>query len=280
MKKSDKEMIGCVLSEGNLLADKQATFNEQYIIKANDVLYGLLSEIMAFGDMVLTSPLKLEILSKMRSELSKVHKIKTQKNTPDLLVIVKFIVRTNRKNAHVYARVIDMAYRSNVIPEELPEFIKKNGGIDRIRESNADLEAVNKRKDLDEKKLKFIKALLDEKAKTPFTSFDISKEFQSRVHDSRGASLFFYPICVQVMGGYKVVGVIPMDYDFEDKILERVYIDLNSKSYCDDVEKSQIARAKEIISPEYQLRLKEERERIDADRRAKIQEENKLKLAA
>ena len=48
MKKSDKMAIGQVLCEGDLLAQKQADFNENYIVKANDVLYGLLADIMAF----------------------------------------------------------------------------------------------------------------------------------------------------------------------------------------------------------------------------------------
>ncbi len=279
MKKNDKEIVGCVLSEANLLANKQAEFNENFIVKGNDVLYKLLSEIMSFCSGVINSPLRLEILSKMKVDLSKLHNIKTQKNTPDLLVIVKFIVRTNRKNAHVYSRVIDMALRSKITPEDLPDFIKKNGGVDRIRESNVDLAAVVKRKELDQKKISFIAELLNQKLSTPYAEFSITKEYRSQVHDSQGASSFFYPICVNVMGGYKIVGVVPMDFDFEEKILDRVYLDLSSKNMYSEVEIQQIARAKEVISPEYQLKIKIERERQAEERLSKKQKEDKLRLA-
>jgi hypothetical protein len=280
MKKSDKVVIGQVLSEGDLLAQKQADFNENYIVKANDVLYGLLADIMAFGDMVLTSPHKQGILSQMRTVLSKEHKIKTQKNSPDVLIIVKFVVRTNRKNAHVYARVLDLAYKSDVMPNELPDFIREHGGIDRIRESNVNLEASAKKKVKDEWGLKFIKALLNVKADAPIAQFTIPQEWRSRVHDSMGAGSFLYPICVNSLGGYKVVGVVPMDFDFEKQILERVYIDLGSKGSYSDADKAQIARAKEIISPAYQLKLQEERDRAAEEHRAKKQAAQQLALAA
>lgn len=280
MKQSRKVMINQVLSEGDLLAQQQANFYENYIVKANDVLYRLLADLMRYSDQVLGSDSKLEILSQMRSTLSKKYQIKVQKNTPELTVIVKYVVRTNRKNAHVYARVLDMAYRQDVMADELEDFIRKNGGIDRIRESNTNLEAVSKKKAKGEQELKFIKALLNEKSATPITEFSIPQEWSSKVHDSQGVSQFFYPICVRRMGEFKVVGVVPMDLEFEKQILERVYIDLGSKGFYSEAEKEQIDRAKEIISPAYQLKLQEERDLAAAEHRAKKQAAQQLALAA
>ena len=279
MKQSEKVVIEQVLCEGNVLAEKQTDFNENYIIKANDVLYSLLADLMAFADMVMVSPYKHSILSKMREVLSKKYKIKTQRNSSDILILVKYVVRTNRKNAHVYARVLDLAYKSDVMPNELPDFIRENGGIDRIRESNVCIEASAKKKTRDEFSIKFIKALLNEKVASPITELSIPAEWRAQVHDSKGISDFFYPICANVLGGYKVVGVIPMDLDFEKQILERVFVDLNSKSAVSDLEKTQIDRAKEIISPEYQLKIQEQRERAAQDHRAKKQSAQPLALA-
>nr|WP_315127824.1 hypothetical protein [uncultured Polynucleobacter sp.] len=276
MKKNGKLLVEQVLSEGDLLAQQQVDFYDSYIVKANDVLYGLLADLMRYSDQVLGSDYKLEILSKMRSTLSTKHNIKVQRNTPDLTIIVKYVVRTNRKNAHVYARVLDMAYRQDVMADELEDFIRQNGGIDRIRESNTNLEAVTKKKAKGEHELKFIKALLDEKAATPITEFSIPLEWSSKVHDSMGVGAFFYPICKRVLGGYKVVGVVPMDMDFEKQILSRVFIDLGSKSSYSEADKQQIARAKEVISPAYQLKMQEERDKADQENRAKKQAAQEL----
>lgn len=280
MKKSMKVVIEQVLSEGDFLAQQQADFYESYIVKANDVLYGLLADLMRYSDQVLGSDAKLEILSKMRSTLSVKHKIKVQKNTPELTIIVKYVVRTNRKNAHVYARVLDMAYRQDVMADELEDFIRQNGGIDRIRESNTNLEAVTKKKARAQHELNFIKALLSEKEATPIAEFSIPQERSSQVHDSKGVSEFFYPICKRVLGGYKVVGIVPMDFDFENQVLERVFTDLGSKSSYSEIDKQQIARAKEVVSPAYQLKLQQERDIAAAEHRARKQASTQLAIAA
>jgi len=280
MKQSRKVMINQVLSEGDFLAQQQVDFYENYIVKANDVLYGLLAELMRYSDQVLGSDSKLEILSKMRSTLSKKYQIKVQKNTPELTIIVKYVVRTNRKNAHVYARVLDIAYRQDVMADELEDFIRQNGGIDRIRESNANLEAVAKKKARNEQKLNFIRALMREKVSMPISEFQIPMEWSSEIHDSGGVSEFFYPVCVRVPGGFKVVGVVPMDMDFENEVLNRVYIDLNSKTTCSEVDKQQITAAKQAISPEYLQSLKEERQLKDEKQRAQKLANQQLALVA
>ena len=280
MKKKGKLLVEQVLSEGDLLAQQQVDFYDNYIVKANDVLYGLLAELMRYSDQVLGSDYKLEILSKMRSTLSTKHHIKVQKNTPDLTIIVKYVVRTNRKNAHVYARVLDMAYRQDVMADELEDFICQNGGIDRIRESNVNLEGVQKRKSEDEGRAKLVKALLNIKAETPMAEFRIPDEWTSQVHDSHGVGSFLYPICAKVDGIYKVVGIVPMDYEFEEQILKRVIVDIGSKGGYSEIEKQQFAKAKEMISPAYQLKIQEERDRVDEQRRAKKLALQPLPMAA
>ena len=269
MQKNEKLLVEQVLCEGDVLAQNQADFYENYIVKANDVLYRLLSDLMRYSDQILGSDYKLEILSKMRSTLSTKHNIKVQKNTPDLTIIVKYVVRTNRKNAHVYARVLDMAYRQDVMADELEDFIRQNGGINRIRESNTNLDGVQKRKNKDESRVNLVRALLNIKVETPIAEFGIPGEWTSQVHDSHGVGSFLYPICAKVDGIYKVVGIVPMDYEFEEQILKRVIVDIGCKGSYSEIEKQQFAKAKEMISPAYQLKIQEERDRVDAEYRAK-----------
>ena len=193
---------------------------------------------------------------------------------------MKYVVRTNRKNAHVYARVLDMAYRQDVMADELEDFIRQNGGIDRIRESNVNLEGVQKRKSEDEGRAKLVKALLNIKVETPIAEFRIPNEWSSQVHDSHGVGSFLYPICARVDGIYKVVGIVPMDYEFEGEILKRVMVDIGSKGSYSEIEKQQFAKAKEMISPAYQLKIQEERDRVDEERRAKKLALQPLPMAA
>ena len=280
MKKGLKIVIDQILSQGDALSAKQDDFYGKYVMQANFDLYDLLADIMRFSDSILLSSSKIEIIAQMRSVLSTKHNIKTQKNSSDLMIIVKYVVRTSRKTAHVYARVLGIAYREDIMADELAEFIRQNGGIDRIRESNADIQAVADKKARDEQELNFIKALLKEKTANPITDLQIPREWTSEVHDSKGVSDFFYPICVPVYGGYKVVGVIPMDQDFEDKVLSRVFIDLHSKSTCSEIEKQQIANAKKAISPDYLQKIKEDRDRKAKEYQARILADKQLALDA
>ena len=121
---------------------------------------------------------------------------------------------------------------------------------------------------------------MEVKAATPITEFSIPHEWSSQVHDSKGVSEFFYPICKYVQGEYKIVGIIPMDLDFESQVLERVFMDLVSKGAYSEVDRQQIARAKEIISPAYQLKIQEDRDRAAEEYRARKQAAHQLALAA
>jgi hypothetical protein len=47
---------------------------------------------------------------------------------------VRYVVRTGRKTAHVYGRTIQTAIDAGVTADELPDYIRSNGGIDAIRQ--------------------------------------------------------------------------------------------------------------------------------------------------
>jgi hypothetical protein len=71
-----------------------------------------------------------------------------------------------------------------------------------------------------------------------------------------------------------------MDYEFEEQILKRVIVDIGSKGSYSEIEKQQFAKAKEMISPAYQLKIQEERDRVDEQRRAKKLALQPLPMAA
>jgi hypothetical protein len=79
-------------------------------------------------------------VKEMRSKLKSDFGIKTQANSRTSSIVVRYIVRSNRKTAHVYGRVIEVAIANKVTPEELPGFISDRGGIEEIRLSVASAE--------------------------------------------------------------------------------------------------------------------------------------------
>ena len=96
--------IANVLATGNALAIKHDDYFETYITKGNDALNVLLTELMEFAETVFASTDVEAVIKALRTKLKNSYDIKVQKNSNDIAVIVRYITRTNRKNAHVYGR--------------------------------------------------------------------------------------------------------------------------------------------------------------------------------
>ena len=121
------------ISLGDELSQRHGVYVDEYVHKANDVLYALLGDVLQFAmDIFQTGDAEV-VVENLRKTLRTKHNIKTQKNTPQLTVIVRYVVRTSRKTAHVYSKALQVAIDNNVSPADLPEFIKQHGGIDRLR---------------------------------------------------------------------------------------------------------------------------------------------------
>lgn len=127
--------VNSVLRKGDAIAEKyEASEASKVDFKNNSrqVTYDLLVEVMAYVEELNKRTDVSDVLDTMRWELRKKWKIKTQDNTSDLGVIVKYITRTKRKNAHMYARVLDEAFKHNANSGNLLIYIEQRGGINKI----------------------------------------------------------------------------------------------------------------------------------------------------
>ena len=149
MSKNKQIQISSIISQAEVLAKQHEIFTDKHVTKANEELYVLLSEIMSVCMQVEASAISDNIINQMRKTLSNVYEIKTQKNSRASSIVVRYVIRTNRKTAHIYGRVIETAILNSIKPVNLPEFIRSKGGIDAIRkavvntETKKQAEAVN-----------------------------------------------------------------------------------------------------------------------------------------
>ncbi len=219
-----------VLIEGDQIADQEATFHKRFVLKANAELYKLLQIIMAYAEKILARKDSKNIVASMRHSLKYSHRINTQANTPELSIIVRFVTRTNRKNACVYARVIKKAIADGVKSSDLIAYIEKHKGIDKIR-SKAVANASSQPKVLSEQDIKDTKFLVDfgttflsklVESGTTLGTLELQKKYYSTIRDASSFSNYTYFACDYVDGKYVVVDVVPVDPDFEPVILERI----------------------------------------------------------
>jgi len=131
--KSNKTLVLSLIAEADLVAKEHVNYHEQYVVSANEVLYKLLANILQVCIDVKTSGESARVVKEMRSKLKSDYGIKTQANSRASSIVVRYIVRSSRRTAHVYGRVIEVAMANNITAEELPDFIRDRGGIEEIR---------------------------------------------------------------------------------------------------------------------------------------------------
>ena len=139
-KGSNKTLILSLIAEADEVAKEHESYHEQYVVSANEVLYKLLANMLQVCLDVEASGETARVVKEMRGKLKSDYGIKTQANSRASSIVVRYIVRSSRRTAHVYGRVIEVAMANNITADQLPDFIRDRGGIEEIRLSvtNAD----------------------------------------------------------------------------------------------------------------------------------------------
>ena len=139
-KGSNKTLILSLIAEADEVAKEHENYHEQYVVSANEVLYKLLANMLQVCLGVEASGETARVVKEMRGKLKSDYGIKTQANSRASSIVVRYIVRSSRRTAHVYGRVIEVAMANNITADQLPDFIRDRGGIEEIRLSvtNAD----------------------------------------------------------------------------------------------------------------------------------------------
>lgn len=133
--KSNKTLVLSLIAEADVVANEHEIYHEQYVTRANETLYKLLASMLKVCLDIEASGESVRVVKEMRSKLLADYGLKTQANSRMSAIVVRYIVRSGRKTAHVYGRVIEVALANNITPEQLPDFIREKGGIEEIRTS-------------------------------------------------------------------------------------------------------------------------------------------------
>lgn len=207
-----------LISQAKELAEEHELFHEQFVVGGRKALYAMLAKMLGLVKKFDASVDKVELISLMRQELQENHGIRTQENTSDIAVIVRYITRADRKTTHVYARAIESALESGTQAEYFPAFLEHHGGIERIRAvgvSEVQHDMVEQRaNERAEQALAFLRA----RTEIPFASFDAPKQFEGMYSNS---CEFEYVICCQVGGEYRVIGKLPAEIEVENYAIKQ-----------------------------------------------------------
>ena len=220
-----------LIAQADDLAIEHESFNAKYIVGGRIALYELLGKIYALSIKLDSAIDKAEQVEIMRSVLAERYGIRTQDNTSDLTVLIRYITRADRKNAHVYARTIESARESGVLPKNMVGFIEHHGGIERIRACGVDM--ANEQEVESEEKISLAYDFLSAKAEIPFATFGVPHQFKELTSES---CAYEFLICSRVGKDYRVIGKVPDNLDFENAAIKRF-----ANTLCQDLTKARIA---------------------------------------
>ena len=215
-----------VLKTGDVLAIKHTDYYDTYITKSNEVLSDLLTEIMEYAEMVFASSDVDAVIKAIRNALKNSYGIKVQKNSNIIAIIVRYVTRTNRKNAHVYARAIKLAFDAGKTSAELANFIEENGGVSKIREKNVNAAAVDL-KEMQAHGIKFytLSWLMDLAENNVIATFKVDEKRNVELGEMARGGYFNYMICKSIGNNeYAVIDAVgQVDDKFEEIMCKRFF---------------------------------------------------------
>ena len=220
--KREKEVTQ-VITDCDLLAAKNKSYENDFISRGNQALYDLLQGMYGMALHLDKSDFKYEIIAKMRDVL-KARDIKVQVNTPDLTVLVKYVVGSDRKRATNYSRILKVALEESLPVNELANYISRRGGIGQIHETEAKSVAHQVGAKTTKERLALMKEYLRLSQWDSGVEFKYDKPIIQHNSDNQNKSetssfCFFLADYDEVNNVYRVIGAHDFGKSYEDNIL-------------------------------------------------------------
>jgi len=198
------------------LAAEHEAFNTNYVIGGRQALYSLLGKIAALVEQFDAAVDKDELLELVRTQLQEQYGIKTQHNTSDITVLVRYITRAERKTAHVYARAIETARANQIPPAQLASYLEQAGGIERIRANGVEGVDNSALRPSLKKKLDLTRKYLNARREFPIATVSVSAK---QAVNFGTASHLNVLICSEREGRYYVLAKLSADETLEKELV-------------------------------------------------------------
>lgn len=215
--KSSLVVTKTLIGQAENLAAEHEAFNTNYVIGGRQALYSLLGKIAALVEQFDAAVDKDELLEIVRTQLQEQYGIKTQHNTSDITVLVRYITRADRKTAHVYSRAIETARANQIAPVQLAGYLEQAGGVERIRANGVENIDNGISKPNLQEKLDLTRKYLNARREFPIATVGVSAK---QAVNFGAASHLNVLICSEREGRYYVLAKISADETLEKKLVE------------------------------------------------------------
>jgi hypothetical protein len=136
---NEKEQeIAAIVNAAKMLESEYASYVDEFVTRGNQALYAVLAKIYAVAVQINHSDNKESIIKSLRNVMSLQKKIKTQKNSSALTLLVRWVVGGSRQLAHTYSKALEAAYKDNIAADELAAYFTKQGGLNGASKRNSE----------------------------------------------------------------------------------------------------------------------------------------------
>ena len=134
--KAAKE-INQFIQESDDLFKMGQQYEIEVVARGHQSLYELLASIYSLALRIEQSEQSTKVVAGIRKYLKDNYEISIQTNSTPLAAIVRYVVRSDKVAASRYTKVLDVARKENLSPEELPAYITRRGGVTQIQDTEA-----------------------------------------------------------------------------------------------------------------------------------------------
>lgn len=200
------------LAMAEQIAREHEEFTIKYVVGGRLALYDLLGKMLATVQEFLSAPDCEQLIEKVRESLHGLG-IKTQRNTSDVALLVRYMTRTDRKTTHVYTRAIEAALENGIATDAMRDFIDGSGGIEKIRASrvvDAEGNVSHSYSAVDYEAI--AEEYLSLKTYVPLGKFDSRSAFDQILNNN---TAFEYFVCSRRIDGFHILAKLPSTPEFE-----------------------------------------------------------------
>ena len=214
-----------IIKNSDALHLEYLAYEELYVHRAHDELYALLEKIYEFISTVLQRKDKEQVIATIRKKLKSEHGIKTTKNTGDVGVLLRLVLKkAHKKTLFTYKRALQLALDAKIEAHELADFIKRNNGIDKLSKSTeAKKLAADRDQQLQDNRILASYYLIACEELRQIGSIDISERQHAQICDKRNSDGVVFAACRYSGGRLHVLDFVNATDELNNKLLDEVH---------------------------------------------------------
>ena len=216
-----------LIGQADDIAAAHEHFTTHYVVGGRMALYSLLGDMLALINSFEAAPDREDLIAAVKQRLRSEFGIKTQRNSSDVAVLIRYMTRADRKTAHVYTRAIEAARAAGVVPEQVPAFIEGVGGVERIRAVSANANTSTEGEDVALERIALTEEYLSCRAELPLADFEATAFLDQ--FNASGVTYAYFVCTRKGDGKFHVISPLPPTAEFE-----RVAIRYLSQMVCKD----------------------------------------------